>query len=540
MKNKLIRSILITGVIFCMAALASCSSEQKQLETPRELKVEGETLSWSEVKNASGYGIELDGEEYESGTNSFDLFLLTTEARKYEIRVRAYSEQSGHDDSDWSSVLSYTPKIAEGLIFEPAEDKNSVIVRADPKSNPSGKLVIPEKDPESGKTVTELRFLAFENCKDITGAIISGEVSTVGSHAFMNCTGLLRVHFSDLVENIGAEALMGCTSLTEVRLPANIEMINTGLFLDCSSLSEITVPGTVETIKPCAFKGTAISSMKIPAMVKKLEYGIFSDCAELTSITVDEANPYFYSENNCILKRKDRTLCYGIKTSRIPDYVTVIGDGAFAGILGLTEVVLPPNVETVGCFAFDGCRDLESVTFNDGLKTIGRGMSSVFLDCDNLKRVFIPASVEFIGYGIFATCGSITDITVDPANKIYKNDRDCIIRIADSAYITCGASDYIPEYVKIIEMHAFAGHKFSGGLSVPEGVEKICSYAFGGSSIVSIILPDSMKEIIVDAFDDCLKISYVEVPSSDVWVYQELFKPFSGSNRNVKLVIRNK
>ena len=496
MKTKNAKPILIVLLmLFCAAAFASCAKEPKVLDTPRRLTVEGEILSWKAVEGASGYAVEIDGEEYECDTNSFSLFLITTKEKKYEIRVLAFSYESGYTDSEWSKLLEYTPKIAEGLVFEPEEKGDGCMVGADPQNKPVGKLVIPDKDPATGLPVTSLKTDAFKDCKELTAVIIP-----------------------DSVEKIQSRAFNDCTALTDVKLPRWLRELYLEAFMNCSSLAKIDLPDELEKIDSNAFSGTAISSLTIPANVSVwgLVSGIFSNCPNLTSITVDEKNKDFYSENNCILRKKDRSLCIGIKTSVIPDYVKDIGVGAFGGTIGLTEIVLPDSVENIGMSAFSDCPDLVSVKLNDGLKSI---QESAFKKCP-IEKIYIPASVEFIGNGMFSNCTSLTDMTIDPANKVYKSDGGCVVRLADSALISCsGSSDYVPAGIKTIEPLAFAHHRFSGRLILPEGLEKIRTEAFARSTIVSVIMPDSLKEIEVEAFYACYKLKYVEL-SEEVILYR--------------------
>ena len=518
MKTKSAKPILIVLLmLFCAAVLASCAKEPKVLDTPRSLAVEGEILSWKAVEGASGYAVEIDGEEYECDTNSFSLFLITTKEKKYGIRVLAFSYESGYADSEWSDLLEYTPKLAEGLVFEPEEKGNGCTVGADPQNKPVGKLVIPDKDPATGLPVTSLKTAAFKDCKELTAVIIPDSVKIIQSSAFK-----------------------GCEALTDVKLPRWLRELYLEAFMNCSSLAKIDLPDELEKIGPNAFSGTAISSLTIPANVSVwgLGYGIFRNCPNLTSIAVDEKNKDFYSENNCILRKKDRSLCIGIKTSVIPDYVKDINQGAFVGIAGLTEIVLPDGMENIGMSAFADCTDLVSVTLNDGLKSI---QESAFQRCP-IEKIYIPASVEFIGNGMFSNCESLTDMTIDPANKAYKSDGGCIVRLADSALISCsGSSDYVPAGIKIIESEAFFAHRFHGRLILPEGLEKICTEAFYLSRITSVIMPDSLKEIEADAFLWCYQLKYVELPEG-VILYEAFSDGFGGPSipSYAQVVVRKK
>lgn len=87
-----------------------------------------------------------------------------------------------------------------------------------------------------------------------------------------------------------------------------------------------------------------------------------------------------------------------IKTLRLPQYVEVIGFGAFCGLTEIEEVVLPEGVTEIQDFAFDSCAKLKKVTFPNGLKTIGAG---AFSDTA-LEALDLPNTVTSIGFEAFA------------------------------------------------------------------------------------------------------------------------------------------
>ena len=92
----------------------------------------------------------------------------------------------------------------------------------------------------------------------------------------------------------------------------------------------------------------------------------FANCENLSSITVDENNPYYYSENNCLIEKNEtKTLIVGCKTSIIPSDVTVIGDGAFSGCSGLTNIDIPDSVTKIESSAFYNCSGLKSISIGN-------------------------------------------------------------------------------------------------------------------------------------------------------------------------------
>ena len=72
----------------------------------------------------------------------------------------------------------------------------------------------------------------------------------------------------------------------------------------------------------------------------------------------------------------------------------------------------------------------------------------------------------------------------------------------------------LPESVINIEDGAFESLESVQAVILPEGIETIGSRAFAGSSIESINLPDSLKEISADAFQDCDQLTASVMPGT--------------------------
>ena len=74
--------------------------------------------------------------------------------------------------------------------------------------------------------------------------------------------------------------------------------------------------------------------------------------------------------------------------------VTSIGDHAFNGCKNLTSVTIPYSVTSIGDYAFNGCSGLISVTIPYSMKSIG---NYAFYGCSGLTSITIPYSVKSIG-----------------------------------------------------------------------------------------------------------------------------------------------
>ena len=121
-----------------------------------------------------------------------------------------------------------------------------------------------------------------------------------------------------------------------------------------------------------------LTSVSIPAGVEKIDDGVFLGCKKLESITVDEENPTYRAEGNCLINKKEKVLVAGCAKSVLPNDGSIeqIADEAFA-FSGIKHVVVPEGVKRLGTHAF-----------------LASGIDSIV----------IPKSLEAIGYSVFTYC----------------------------------------------------------------------------------------------------------------------------------------
>ncbi|MCM1505138.1 MAG: leucine-rich repeat protein [Muribaculum sp.] len=181
-----------------------------------------------------------------------------------------------------------------------------------------------------------------------------------------------------------------------------------------------------------------------------------------------------------------------IETVVFPSTLDSIGPYAFAGCRLLREVSLPSDVKHVGRNAFSGCNSLESVTFSAGLQTIGTEafqsaavktadlsecgqLKSIgawaFADCREMGAMKLPMSAGIIiGEGVFMGCSSLKNIIVPAIGAIPAYAFAGCHEADLSGLIWYNPLDSIGEY-------AFSGNLATDTISLPSGMEYLGDHA---------------------------------------------------------------
>ena len=256
-------------------------------------------------------------------------------------------------------------------------------------------------------SVTSIGDRAFEDCFDLTSVTIPNSVTSIGDYAFSRCSGLTSIKVEsgnsvydsrencnaiietetntlisgckntiipNSVTSIGDRAFDGCSDLTSVTIPNSVTYIGVGAFWDCSGLTSVTIPNSVTSIGIRAFSNCdGLTSVTIPNSVTSIGRFAFNNCSGLTSVTWNAKNcnnnAYYSLFIGCTniktfefaseVERIPAYLCYdltGLTSVIIPNSVTSIGDEAFWGCIGLTRIDAYPDSEkvSIGAKAFYG------------------------------------------------------------------------------------------------------------------------------------------------------------------------------------------
>lgn len=197
------------------------------------------------------------------------------------------------------------------------------------------------------------------------------------------------------------------------------------------------------------------------------------------------------------------SLCRELKTVSIQEGLTEIGERAFSQC-GIATIALPKTLIVIGEYAFN-CSKLKSVSMQEGLTTICCG---AFEGCSVLNNIVIPNSVTRIEHLAFCNCTSLSDITIGD-NIEYMgasvfafapicNDYRKAVYLNDYILLSC-KSDIMPEFketTRIIAGRAVSDNKIVQEIIVPNNCTFLGEGAFlRCSNLEKITLGENLERI---------------------------------------------
>lgn len=236
---------------------------------------------------------------------------------------------------------------------------------------------------------------------------------------------------------------------------------------------------------------------KVISYMKNVERIIPNEVEEDVDIT--EESVFFFGENG-------KTIT-GIRSEasgeiEIPEGVEIIAEEAFKDNTNITRIVCPTSLREIEDIAFWGCRNLSSVTLNDGLVSIGQ---EAFLNT-NLKSVEIPYTVEDMGLTPFECAMKVYEIS------LYYSDVDGVLYDKTKSSLILYPRKYEQKEIEI-----------------PLSVLSITDYAFECNKAEEIILPENIFSLGGYLFNGCqyLKTLTIKQDLPDlITIEEDTFKGF--------------
>ena len=311
----------------------------------------------------------------------------------------------------------------------------------------------------------EMHEGCFSNCEKITGTININCTFNISSNAFSGCSNIEAVNLINTT-HISENAFSRCYSLKSFTFEGDRSgiFINDSAFSFCTRLEKFTWISGIEYIGKSAFFG----------------------CKSLAGVL-----PLQDMEN-----------------------LTHIDDDAFFGCESLSgELILPPNLKTIGEKAFTECNFAGSLFIPDSVQSIG---PYAFFKCQKFSgSLVIGNGCTEIGESAFSMCNGMKGSLTLGSN---------LTTITQRAFFGCSSFSgnlNIPDSVTTIESSAFAWCSgFTGVLKLSKGLLSIGENSFAQCTGFSgkLVIPRSVKNISKTAFYSCKSIVEITFESSDVKV----------------------
>lgn len=340
-----------------------------------------------------------------------------------------------------------------------------------------------------GNSVATIGEAAFNSCGGFTGGlVIPNSVTEIGAWAFTGAGFDGELVIPNSLTIIDGGVFGGCGFTGELVIPNSVTTIEVSAFSGCSGFTgSLTLPNSITRIAQDCFSWCTgfTGCLEIPSSVTQIESNAFYGCSGLSCInipnTIQSIGGNVFTETGWYNAQADGILylddwCLGYKGSQLIENLNIqegtkgIAGWAFDHCSNLTGILtIPESIEKIGELAFIGCSGLTEVHYNAINCQQG---NDVFMECDGLNTLVIGNNVETIPFAMFHGIGFT-------GNLIIPNS---VVIISVMAFEGCGGFTgdlVIPNSVTTIGESAFAGCTgINGSLSIGNSVTNIGNYAF--------------------------------------------------------------
>ena len=365
--------------------------------------------------------------------------------------------------------------------------------------------------------VTSILGATFQNCLDLTAIVIPANVKSIGYNAFTGVNKLETIYY-------GGSAGEWSQISVDKSNNASLEQVTIYYYIETQPMVQGNwwryVDG-VPTAWPPHVHTEVIDMAVTPTCTTTglTEGKHCSVCAEI--LVAQEIVPaisehsYEYTVNDPnaknIVLTHSCSVCGDTYTETItPTNVTITSNNR--GKIGYTgeageNLVIPAifkdngswyKVVSIGELAFDGCKNLASVTIPESVTSIG---TSAFRSCSN--AIQIENGVSYVDKWVVDCDTSVTSVVL----------RDNTVGIGSDAFTGCDSLTkiVIPDNVTRICSYAFYYCSKLADVTIGNSVTSIGKYAFYACDLTNITIPDSVTSIGMGAFTSCSELTALTI-----------------------------
>lgn len=242
------------------------------------------------------------------------------------------------------------------------------------------------------------------------------------------------------------------------------------------------------------------------------------------SDTFIKLSPTIYKEGEDLTVTIEPSTVHLLETIILPNKLTNIGQGAFAGQYFLSSVTIPSSVTRIDDDAFSYCNNLREIRLGNNIEEIG---SFCFENCKSLETMYLPQSIKNMGSYNFRGCENLKSVTLDfpmynlPQETFYGcislktvSLPNTIENINSRAFFGCTSLEIftLPDTVKYVGVGAFQKCTNLKNIQLSENITRIDDNAFSEcNSLVSIKLPKTLLSVGKSSFSFCNSLESIEL-----------------------------
>ena len=384
-------------------------------------------------------------------------------SRSYLVKVAnpqfSLKDKSSVSDSSFLSLSSSTedaqikyttdgsiPSLTNGNIYNtPISFTSSCIVKA-----------IALKDGmESSDVVSAEYYHINDSSSDSLFSISNGAVSIKNEFLSALPTVLVVPEWINgtRATSIADYGFENCSNIQVLVLPDSITRIGAFAFKGCSSISSIDVGQYITEIASSAFSGWA-SSQTINDYSGVIKSGVLSGC---------EANI------NAIVKAGTQMVT------------------GYGGMTNLYSITMPNSVRAIDHQAFSLCTNLSDVTMSGNITAIG---NLAFNECTSISEITLPSILSEMSLSAFRHW----------TNSQRINDLSGYLYTFSLEESNARVYTVVPSGNSMIATEDIRYRSDIYGLDIPNTVYGIDSYAFQGTNIERITIPDNVLYLGLEVF----------------------------------------
>ena len=402
---------------------------------------------------------------------------------------------------------------------------------------------------QMANSVKEIGIQAFYGCTTLMDINISTQLKVISSYTFQNC-GFKEIELPEGINEIGLYAFYNCSNLSRIKFPSTVYSVNGTAFLECRNLKNIEIAeGNKNLILENGILlckndinkrtemiiileeaiDTETNTFVVPDSVTFLQDEILSQYTNITTVqipaSVQTISPLFIGKditNVIIVNPKYEVIDNAVYTKgtenedvtmvryfgneaivNVKDGTKIIGQYCFTD-KSLSQINLPNTLENISSLAFQGCKNLKSLSLGEKVKTF----SAMSIYGSGIEEIILSENHPYFRIEEGAICNG------EKVKALYNKEGTIFI----SPLKVLGT----------IETYEIPS-------SVVEGVEvkEIASEAFHNQTkMKNIKIPDTVEKI-GSSFKFCSLLEKIEIPSSVTTIHNECFR----SATNLKEII---